>query len=197
MFGTSSATTTSDIGPRNDERRTANGSAFLNGSLKSTRLMAAGANTSFIRDPEGTLISMCTSTGACFYDTIDARGSIALINMGSTQTRVATDAHPLGSYSVEVAAREVDGIGVHECFLGSAVLGMIVGGCNRFHGVLRSPEQSAAPTEVPNFAAEKDNLIGRRPCVRFAELDGTTVGRPSILRSKILPADGSLPAAVP
>ncbi len=79
-------------GPRNDERLTAGGTAFLNGSLGITRQTTAGATTSFIRDPSGTLISMRTSTGASFYYTVDALGSTILLT-DTTQAAAATYAY--------------------------------------------------------------------------------------------------------
>jgi RHS repeat-associated protein len=88
---TNGATTTAYTyaGPRNDERLTAGGTAFLNGSLGLTRQTTAGTTTSYIRDPGGTLISMRTSTGASFYYTTDALGSITLLT-DSTQAAAAT-----------------------------------------------------------------------------------------------------------
>jgi RHS repeat-associated protein len=79
-------------GPRNDERLTAGATAFLNGSLGTTRQTTAGATTSFIRDPDGTLISMRTSTGASYYYTTDALGSVILLTDGA-QTPAATYAY--------------------------------------------------------------------------------------------------------
>lgn len=79
-------------GPRNDERLTAGATAFLNGSLGITRQTTAGATTSFIRDPGGTLISMRTSTGASFYYTMDALGSTILLT-DTTQAAAATYAY--------------------------------------------------------------------------------------------------------
>jgi RHS repeat-associated protein len=79
-------------GPRNDERLTAGGTAFLNGSLGTTRQTTGGATTSFIRDPGGTLISMRTSTGASYYYTTDALGSIILLT-DSAQAAAATYAY--------------------------------------------------------------------------------------------------------
>ncbi|HKU35694.1 MAG TPA: RHS repeat-associated core domain-containing protein, partial [Paenarthrobacter sp.] len=43
------------------------GTSFLNGSLRITPQTTGGATTSFIRDPQGNLVSMRTSTGASFY----------------------------------------------------------------------------------------------------------------------------------
>ncbi|WP_043429301.1 RHS repeat-associated core domain-containing protein [Arthrobacter sp. FB24] len=79
-------------GSRNDERLTAGSTAFLNGSLGITRQTTGGASTSFIRDPQGTLISMRTSTGASFYYTTDALGSIILLT-DSAQAAAATYAY--------------------------------------------------------------------------------------------------------
>ncbi len=79
-------------GPRNDERLTAGATAFLNGSLGISRQTTAGASTSFIRDPDGTLISMRTSTGASYYYTIDALGSTILLT-DSAQAPAATYAY--------------------------------------------------------------------------------------------------------
>ncbi len=79
-------------GPRNDERTTAGSTSFLNGTLGITQQTSAGATTSFIRDPQGTLISMRTSTGASFYYTMDALGSIILLT-DSTQAAAASYAY--------------------------------------------------------------------------------------------------------
>jgi RHS repeat-associated protein len=79
-------------GLRNDERLTAGATAFLNGTLGITRQTTGGAATSFIRDPGGTLISMRTSTGASFYYTTDALGSVILLT-DSAQNPAATYAY--------------------------------------------------------------------------------------------------------
>ncbi|WP_251043125.1 RHS repeat-associated core domain-containing protein [Arthrobacter sp. ISL-69] len=79
-------------GTRNDERLTAGATAFLNGSLGVTRQTTSGASTSFIRDPQGTLISMRTSAGASFYYTTDALGSVILLT-DSAQAAAATYAY--------------------------------------------------------------------------------------------------------
>ncbi len=76
-------------GTRNDERTTAGGTSFLNGTLGLTRQSTGGANTSFIRDPDGTLISMRTSTGASYYYTTDALGSVIALT-DSAQAKAAT-----------------------------------------------------------------------------------------------------------
>ncbi|UYY83682.1 hypothetical protein OIT41_20675 (plasmid) [Arthrobacter sp. YA7-1] len=76
-------------GPRNDERTTAGATSFLNGTLGITQQTTAGATTSFIRDPSGTLISMRDSTGASFYYTTDALGSVLLLT-DSSQAAAAT-----------------------------------------------------------------------------------------------------------
>lgn len=96
-------------GLRNDERIAAGNTSFLNGSLGVTTETTAGATTAFIRDPQGTLISMRTSTGASFYYTMDALGSTILLTDGgqakaatysydswgnSTSTGVQADANP-------------------------------------------------------------------------------------------------------
>ncbi|MEZ2390162.1 RHS repeat domain-containing protein [bacterium RCC_150] len=88
---TSGGTTTNYTynGPRNDSRLTAGATSFLNGSLGITRQTTGGATTSFIRDPQGNLISMRTSTGASFYYTTDALGSTLLLT-DSTQAAAAT-----------------------------------------------------------------------------------------------------------
>ncbi|WP_261621192.1 RHS repeat-associated core domain-containing protein [Pseudarthrobacter equi] len=72
-------TTYAYAGTTNTERTTAGNTAFLNGSLGITRQTTAGATTSFIRDPDGALISMRTSTGAKHYYTTDALGSVILL----------------------------------------------------------------------------------------------------------------------
>jgi RHS repeat-associated protein len=79
-------------GPRNDERLTAGGTSFLNGSLGISRQTTAGATTSFIRDSQGSLISMRTSTGASYYYTMDALGSTILLT-DSAQAKAATYAY--------------------------------------------------------------------------------------------------------
>lgn len=79
-------------GPRNDERLTAGATSFLNGSLGITRQTTSGASTSFIRDPQGNLISMRTSAGASYYYTTDALGSTILLT-DSAQTAAATYAY--------------------------------------------------------------------------------------------------------
>jgi RHS repeat-associated protein len=76
-------------GPRNDERTTAGSTSFLNGTLGITQQTTAGATTSFIRDPNGTLISMRNSSGASFYYTTDALGSVILLT-DSTQGAAAS-----------------------------------------------------------------------------------------------------------
>lgn len=88
---TSTGTTTNFTyaGTRNDERLTAGTASFLNGTLGVTRQTTAGASTSFIRDPSGTLISMRSSAGASFYYTTDALGSTILLT-DSTQAKAAT-----------------------------------------------------------------------------------------------------------
>ncbi|WP_043429303.1 RHS repeat-associated core domain-containing protein [Arthrobacter sp. FB24] len=79
-------------GTRNDERTTADGTAFLNGALGITRQTTGGAATSFIRDPDGNLVSMRTSTGASYYYTTDALGSVILLT-DSAQTKAAEYAY--------------------------------------------------------------------------------------------------------
>jgi RHS repeat-associated protein len=79
-------------GPRNDERLAAGATGFLNGSLGITRQTTGGASASFIRDPDGTLISMRNSAGASFYYTTDALGSTILLT-DSNQTAAATYAY--------------------------------------------------------------------------------------------------------
>jgi RHS repeat-associated protein len=88
---TSGGTTTNFTyaGTRNDERLTAGVTSFLNGTLGITRQTTAGASTSFLRDPDGALISMRTSTGASFYYTTDALGSTILLT-DSAQGSAAT-----------------------------------------------------------------------------------------------------------
>ncbi|MBG6181854.1 RHS repeat-associated core domain-containing protein [Arthrobacter sp. CAN_A1] len=76
-------------GLRNDERIAAGNTSFLNGSLGVTTETTAGATTAFIRDPQGTLISMRTSAGASFYYTMDALGSVILLTDGA-QAKAAT-----------------------------------------------------------------------------------------------------------
>jgi hypothetical protein len=82
-------------GQSNTERLTAGTTSFLNGSLGITQQTKTGGSTSFIRDPDGTLISMRTSTGASFYYTTDALGSTILLT-DSTQAAAATYAYDWG-----------------------------------------------------------------------------------------------------
>lgn len=88
---TFSGTTTSFAyaGLRNDERTTSGNTSFLNGSLGVTTQTTNGATTSFIRDPDGKLISMRNSAGASFYYTTDALGSVILLSDAS-QAKAAT-----------------------------------------------------------------------------------------------------------
>ncbi|UKA75061.1 RHS repeat domain-containing protein [Arthrobacter sp. FW306-07-I] len=76
-------------GTRNDERLAAGSTSFLNGSLGVAQQTKSGASTSFIRDPDGRLISMRTSAGASYYYTIDALGSTILLT-DSAQAKAAT-----------------------------------------------------------------------------------------------------------
>jgi RHS repeat-associated protein len=89
--GTNGTTTTSYTyaGQSNTERLTAGGTSYLNGSLGITQLTRTGGTTSFIRDPDGTLISMRDASGASFYYTTDALGSIILLT-DSAQAKAAT-----------------------------------------------------------------------------------------------------------
>lgn len=91
---TSAGTTTNYAyaGTTNTERTTAGNTAFLNGSLGITRQTTAGATTSFIRDPNGGLISMRTNTGAKHYYTTDALGSVILLT-DTNQTKTAEYAY--------------------------------------------------------------------------------------------------------
>ncbi|MBN3496579.1 RHS repeat-associated core domain-containing protein [Arthrobacter pascens] len=91
MTSISSGTTTNFTyaGQSNDERLTSGATSFLNGSLGITEQTTAGADTSFIRDPDGTLISMRNSAGACFYYTTDALGSVIALT-DSAQAVVAS-----------------------------------------------------------------------------------------------------------
>ncbi|NJC24236.1 RHS repeat-associated protein [Arthrobacter pigmenti] len=87
---TRNGTTTSFTyaGPSNTERTTAGTINILNGILGITRTTNNGATTSFLRDPQGNLLSMTNSAGT-FYYTTDALGStIALTN--NTQAKAAT-----------------------------------------------------------------------------------------------------------
>ncbi|MCA4135310.1 RHS repeat-associated core domain-containing protein [Arthrobacter sp. M4] len=76
-------------GAWNPLRLTAGATSFLNGTLGVTQQASSGATTSFIRDPNGNLISMRSSTGASFYYTTDALGSTILLT-DSTQAAAAT-----------------------------------------------------------------------------------------------------------
>lgn len=83
------ATNYTYAGTRNDERLTAGSASFLNGSLGITQQTRSSGTTSFIRDPEGTLISMRTNGGASYYYTADALGSTILLT-DSAQAKAAT-----------------------------------------------------------------------------------------------------------
>lgn len=76
-------------GSSNTERTAAGAATFLNGSLGITRQTTAGASISFIRDPDGTLVSMRNSSGASFYYTADALGSTILLT-DSAQAKAAS-----------------------------------------------------------------------------------------------------------
>ncbi|MDN3482858.1 RHS repeat-associated core domain-containing protein [Arthrobacter sp. APC 3897] len=88
---TVSGTTTSFAyaGLRNDERTVSGNTSFLNGSLGVTTQTTNGATTSFIRDPDGKLISMRNSAGASYYYTTDALGSVILLT-DANQAKAAT-----------------------------------------------------------------------------------------------------------
>ncbi|WP_258229385.1 RHS repeat-associated core domain-containing protein [Arthrobacter sp. HMWF013] len=92
--GTNGSTTTNYTyaGTRNDERLTAGTASFLNGSLGLTQQTKSSGTTSFIRDPDGTLISMRDSGGASHYYTTDALGSVILLT-DSAQAKAATYAY--------------------------------------------------------------------------------------------------------
>ena len=88
QLATHNTTNFTYTGPSNTERLTSGATSFLNGSLGITQQTNAGATTSFIRDPQGTLISMRTG-GASFYYTADAIGSTILLT-DSAQAEAAT-----------------------------------------------------------------------------------------------------------
>lgn len=72
-------------GLSNTERTASGATNFLNGLLGITRQVTNGETTSFIRDPEGTLISMRNSDGR-FYYTTDRLGSVlTLTNSGQNK----------------------------------------------------------------------------------------------------------------
>ena len=73
----------------NTERLTSGSTSFLNGSLGITQQTNGSGTASFIRDPEGTLISMRNSAGASYYYTTDALGSTILLT-DSAQAKAAT-----------------------------------------------------------------------------------------------------------
>ena len=79
-------------GTRNDERTTAGSTSFLNGSLGVTQQTKTSGTTSFIRDPDGNLISMRDSAGASYYYTTDALGSVILLT-DNAQNKAATYAY--------------------------------------------------------------------------------------------------------
>jgi RHS repeat-associated protein len=89
-FTTNGTTTNmSYAGSSNTERTAVGGTSILNGSLGITQQTNSGAATSFIRDPEGTLISLRDSAGARLYYTTDALGSTILLT-DSTQAKAAS-----------------------------------------------------------------------------------------------------------
>lgn len=72
-------------GPSNTERISSGATNFLNGLLGITREVTNGETTSFVRDPEGKLISMRNSDGR-FYYTTDKLGSVlTLTNSGQNK----------------------------------------------------------------------------------------------------------------
>ena len=71
---------------------TAGSTSFLNGSLGVTQQTKSSGTTSFIRDPDGNLISMRDSAGASYYYTTDALGSVILLT-DSAQAKAATYAY--------------------------------------------------------------------------------------------------------
>ncbi|MFC7848876.1 RHS repeat-associated core domain-containing protein [Arthrobacter sp. NPDC057388] len=85
----SSTTSFTYAGQGNTERLTSGTMAFLNGSLGITQQSNATGAVSFIRDPEGNLISMRNVAGASFYYTTDALGSTILLT-DSAQAKAAT-----------------------------------------------------------------------------------------------------------
>jgi len=74
-------------GPSNTERTTSGTASILNGLLGITRTTSGTNITSFVRDPQGALISMTNSAGT-FYYTIDALGSTITLT-DSNQTKAA------------------------------------------------------------------------------------------------------------
>lgn len=86
-------TSFSYAGLGNTERLTlsnnAGATSFLNGSLGISRQTNANGTMSFIRDPEGALISMRDSAGASYYYTTDALGSTVLLT-DSAQAKAVT-----------------------------------------------------------------------------------------------------------
>ncbi|MGF9663173.1 RHS repeat-associated core domain-containing protein [Arthrobacter crystallopoietes] len=75
-------------GPSNTERTSAGTTTFVNGLLGLTRQTSGTTTTSFVRDPQGTLISMTNSAGTFYYTADALKSTIALTD--STQTKVAT-----------------------------------------------------------------------------------------------------------
>ncbi|MHA7267196.1 RHS repeat-associated core domain-containing protein [Arthrobacter halodurans] len=61
-------------GPSNTERLSVGGTTFVDGLLGITRQSTGGAVTSFVREPDGTLVSMSNGSGTYYY-TADALGS--------------------------------------------------------------------------------------------------------------------------
>jgi RHS repeat-associated protein len=87
----STTTTFAYAGERNTERTAAGPTSFLNGTLGITQQTTAGATTTFLRDPDGTLISMTNADGT-FYYTTDALGSVIRLT-DDTATTAATYAY--------------------------------------------------------------------------------------------------------
>lgn len=86
---TRSGTTTPFVyaGPSNTERTSAGATNILNGLLGITGATNGGSSTSFLRDPDGALLSMTNSAGT-FYYTTDALGSTIALTDG-TQGKAA------------------------------------------------------------------------------------------------------------
>jgi RHS repeat-associated protein len=75
-------------GPSNTERTSAGSTTFVNGLLGLTRQTSGTSTTSFVREPDGTLISMTNSAGTFYYTTDALKSTIALTD--STQAKAAT-----------------------------------------------------------------------------------------------------------
>jgi RHS repeat-associated protein len=75
-------------GPSNTERTSAGTTTFVNGLLGLTRQTSGTSTTSFVREPDGTLVSMTNSAGTFYYTADALKSTIALTD--SAQAKSAT-----------------------------------------------------------------------------------------------------------